>query len=298
MKKWISEYLCFTLKERVGIFILLVIILVFLCIPTFYQVRKDSVFVDTALLKLFQTPEMGEGKPFTEDTNRLISSIQYFHFDPNSIGEKEWQLLGLRPTIIRTIKNYLNKGGRFDKPTDIRKIWGLEKSIADALIPYIDIQQHRGNYFPSIYHRNNTPITTLINDKASFIDINTASVKDWELLPGIGSVLAARIIKFREKLGGFTAINQVLQTYGIKDSVFQRLKPQFILSGKFETTEKPNINTASATSMKLAGLSNEIADAIVNYRKQYGQFKALNDLKRIAFVNDSVYQKITQFLQF
>lgn len=44
-------------------------------------------------------------------------------------------------------------------------------------------------------------------------------------LPGIGSKLANRIVTFREKLGGFYAVEQLKETYGLPDSTFQMLKP-------------------------------------------------------------------------
>ncbi|WP_369668949.1 ComEA family DNA-binding protein, partial [Enterococcus faecium] len=53
------------------------------------------------------------------------------------------------------------------------------------------------------------------------MNINTASDSDWEALPGIGKVLAARIIRFRDKLGGFKTVEEIAKTYGLSDSIFQ-----------------------------------------------------------------------------
>jgi DNA uptake protein ComE-like DNA-binding protein len=56
------------------------------------------------------------------------------------------------------------------------------------------------------------------------VDINKSDSSTWMALPGIGVKLSQRIIAFREKLGGFYDINQVGETYGLADSVFQKLK--------------------------------------------------------------------------
>ena len=58
----------------------------------------------------------------------------------------------------------------------------------------------------------------------SIIDVNTADTSAFISLPGIGSKLAARIVTFREKLGGFYSVEQIGETYGLPDSTFQKIK--------------------------------------------------------------------------
>ena len=52
------------------------------------------------------------------------------------------------------------------------------------------------------------------------MDVNSADTTALIDLPGIGSKLALRIINFREKLGGFYAIEQLKETYGLPDPAF------------------------------------------------------------------------------
>ncbi len=61
------------------------------------------------------------------------------------------------------------------------------------------------------------------------IDINRADTLAFQQLPGIGSKLANRIVLYRKKLGGFTSVEQVGQVYGLKDSVYKRIKPSLIV---------------------------------------------------------------------
>ncbi len=299
MKKWLNEYLRFTRKERMGIFILLAIIMAFLWLPQYYGAKPDPINIDTALLKLFQVPAVVNPKPMVEGITASMHNIHYFYFDPNTIGEKDWQALGLREKTIQTILNYRSKGGRFKVAEDLRKIWGLQKATADVLIPYIRIPQTKA---PNLHSPNASKYTHTIQpskNTISPIDINTATAMDWEKLPGIGPVLAARIIKFKEKLGGFTDIDQVQKTYGIKDSVFHILRPFLKFSGT-ETavkSEKLNLNLASAKAMKAVGIRSDIADAIVNYRKEYGLFMELGDLKKIIFINETIFNEILPFFK-
>jgi competence protein ComEA len=61
------------------------------------------------------------------------------------------------------------------------------------------------------------------------IDINRATVAELQTLPGIGPVLAGRIVEYREANGPFRTIEQLMQVPGIKDALLERVRP-FILA--------------------------------------------------------------------
>lgn len=55
------------------------------------------------------------------------------------------------------------------------------------------------------------------------LNINTASVLELATLPGIGTVKAERIVAYREKIGGFTAITQLAEVDGIGEKILKEL---------------------------------------------------------------------------
>ncbi|WP_433210246.1 helix-hairpin-helix domain-containing protein [Dactylosporangium sp. CS-047395] len=59
---------------------------------------------------------------------------------------------------------------------------------------------------------------------SGLINLNTASVADLQKLPGIGEVLAQRIVEFRDGHGGFRAVTDLRQVEGIGDAKFAQLK--------------------------------------------------------------------------
>jgi DNA uptake protein ComE-like DNA-binding protein len=61
------------------------------------------------------------------------------------------------------------------------------------------------------------------------IPINQVTVADLLLLPGFSKPLAARLIKFRDKLGGFQSLDQIRKTYGLSDSMYQFMAPRIVL---------------------------------------------------------------------
>ena len=57
------------------------------------------------------------------------------------------------------------------------------------------------------------------------LNLNSASVDDFEALPGIGPVLAQRIVTWRDANGPFTAVEELREVSGIGDSTYADLSP-------------------------------------------------------------------------
>jgi competence protein ComEA len=64
---------------------------------------------------------------------------------------------------------------------------------------------------------------------AAQVNINTASADQLEGLPGVGPKMAARIIDYRQKNGGFKKIEDLMNIQGIGEKNFLKLKPLITL---------------------------------------------------------------------
>ena len=60
--------------------------------------------------------------------------------------------------------------------------------------------------------------------KPQRVNINTASEKELETLPGIGTALAQRIIEYREKYGSFRRAEHLIIIRGMSDARFRALR--------------------------------------------------------------------------
>jgi competence protein ComEA len=58
----------------------------------------------------------------------------------------------------------------------------------------------------------------------SLLDLNTATAEQLDGLPGVGQVLAQRIVEYRTAHGGFRAVDQLREVDGIGESRFQKLR--------------------------------------------------------------------------
>jgi len=306
IKEPIKAYFQFSRRDRIGILSLILLIGIIYSLPYFFARENKAFPVEEyhALAKaadsLTDKSKGGSSTSYDENANdytyqsdqsRRFTKGALFPFDPNNLSVEGWQKLGLSEKTSRTIEKYRSKGGKFYKPEDIKKIWGLPEGFYERVKNYVVIPSIRNNYQQSDFKKTTD---TKPEKKVVVVNINEADTSAFIALPGIGSKLAARIINFRDKLGGFYSVEQVAETYGLPDSTFQKIKASLQLSG---SVKKLNINTATKDELKLHPYIRwNLANAIVEYRNQHGNFKSLEELKNIALVDEAVFEKMVHYL--
>ena len=65
---------------------------------------------------------------------------------------------------------------------------------------------------------------TTPGSSAGLVNVNTATAEELETLPGIGEVLAATIIQYREEHGPFTSVDQLLDVSGIGEVTLEEIR--------------------------------------------------------------------------
>ena len=312
-KQFIKDYLNFSRKERTAVLLLLTVILMVAILPLLVPSRKwkpDKKVMETlqkqmALLK--QRDAAYHDRPAKEinpgannypaKRTANASKRELFYFNPNTLSAEAWKRLGLRDKTIQTIQNYLSKGGRFRKPEDLGRVYGLFKDEYEILRPYVKMDAQKKSeekeYSGKEYTKHNSFTKKTLPLNA--IDISMADSNALIALPGIGNKLAARIINFRDKLGGFYAVAQVAETYGLPDSTFQKIQTHLFCSGT--GIHQLNINTADANTLKQHPYIRwNIANAIVQYRKQHGNFKTVDELQQLSIITAEMFQKVRPYL--
>lgn len=62
------------------------------------------------------------------------------------------------------------------------------------------------------------------------VDLNQATKEDLMTLPGVGEAKATAILAYRDEIGKFTTIEQLMEVPGIKDATYQQLKDFIVVS--------------------------------------------------------------------
>ncbi len=309
MKSGFQSYFSFTKKELNGLLLLCLLIFLILAFPAVYsRLQKPEVYNFSDFDKelkdfLASAKKGGSAAKYYQVRDEIEDAAMkpvYFAFDPNGLDESKWQKLGLSARQIKVIKNYEAKGGRFYKPTDLKKMYSISARQFAALEPYIAIKQ-REKFEYSVNNREPDKSWKRSGDNAArtvmVIDLNTADSAQLETIRGVGPAFASRISKFRKRLGGFYKKEQLLEVYGIDSSKFESLKDQ--VSVNQTDIKKININAATFDDLKPHPyLTYKQMNAIIQYRKQHGSFQNIGDLKKIAIVNDEILRKIEPYLLF
>lgn len=207
-------------------------------------------------------------------------------FDPNQITEEELVGMGIPEKIASNWAKFLRSGGFFREAEDIGRIYGMDDALTSKLKPYVAFQQLPKHAEPRA--NTSTPIVS--------IDINQASIDDWQQLRGIGPVLAKRVVKFREALGGFYGIHQIKETYGLPDSTFQAIQSQLQLSAILQPIYINQIEEADFAVHPY--IKRSAARAICRYRAEHGAFQQVDDLFKIYALEAEVVERIRPYLVF
>ena len=94
-------------------------------------------------------------------------------------------------------------------------------SLAGGLTDYADASAYNLN----VYLENG--VTYYIgynNDGNEKVSINTATIASLDTLPGIGNVIATRIVSYRNSNGSFKTIEEIKNVNGIGDALFEQIK--------------------------------------------------------------------------
>jgi competence ComEA-like helix-hairpin-helix protein len=313
LKKYQQGYLSFTRKEKNGIIAILTVVLLLIVIPFLYpfffknnSISKEALNGDMDSLKIFMADSSKKVyKNYDNNSpnyypsndkpaeNNLKEAL--FYFDPNTLSVDGWERLGVKEKIANNIQKYISKGGKFREPDDIKKIWGLRPEFVERILPFVKIvpsanaPQYENKTYPAYptkqYEKKQVqPVNINQGDSVAFVD-----------LPGIGPSYAKRIINFRNRLGGFYAVDQIAETFGLPDSTFQKIKP--FLQMDIATIKKININTTTMDELKAHPyIRYQLANLIIQYRTQHGPYKNIEDIKKIMVVDDDLFKKIAPYL--
>ncbi|MBK9336439.1 MAG: helix-hairpin-helix domain-containing protein [Lewinellaceae bacterium] len=234
----------------------------------------------------------GDGRETARRSETAAARPEQFHFDPNTAREADLLRLGLPKALVGRLLRYREKGGFFFEKTDFRKLYGLSDADYARLEPYITIAKSDVAVRPAAYAGGAGYASAPITD----LDINAATVDAWKRLPGIGAGRANQLVRFREKLDGFVSVEQVAETFGLPDSVFQGIRPY--LRVESAVFRKINLNVASEDELAAHPyFSFKQAKLIAAYREQHGRFGSADDLTRIAAFTDKTWMgKVRPYL--
>ena len=219
-------------------------------------------------------------------------------FDPNQASEKTLTALGFPTWIAERIVKYRDKGGKFRIKPDLQKIYGMSSEDYERVEDYIllpDVLPQKAkastapqNAAPSY------PKKSAITLQPASLNVNTADTAQLQQVSGIGSKLSARIVKYRQQLGGFHSLAQLQEIYHITDDGLANLHRYGVVHP--EAVQKININEADVPRLaRHPYISWPLAKAIIAHREDYGLFTTLEDVKEVYLMDEILFEKLTPY---
>ncbi|MGS2740489.1 ComEA family DNA-binding protein [Sinomicrobium sp. M5D2P17] len=285
MKIW--SHFRFDKKERSGIFFLLILILVvqgvyiasgFLFTTKKEEVKEDGLNVFRARIDSLRT--RGRKK----DT--------VYPFNPNYLSDHKAYMLGMSVVEIDRLYAYRETGGFVHSVSEFAEITGVSDSLLHKISPYFR--------FPDFAKRKRSkqPVSSgkpVVQSKIKQ-DLNQATARDLRVVSGIGEKLSARIVKYRDLLGGFFLDAQLYEVYGLDSVTVESIMEQFEVV-ELPAIEKLDINSASRKDLaSLIYLSWEEAGKIIAYRTMVDKIKSVDELRKIEDFRGKKIDRIKLYL--
>ncbi|HHV46939.1 MAG TPA: competence protein [Tissierellia bacterium] len=198
--------LYFSKKEQL-ILTSIVVVILFMSIFNFLRKDKEGTAGDITIEDYFSELDQTE-EAESEEADEIMVHISGQVYNPGVVVLKP----GAR------LIDAVNLAGGLKKEADLDKI-NLSKKLSDEEKIYIP---KIGEEYIDVYESEGS------NSSTGKIDINTCSKEELMSLPGIGEVLADRIIEYREK-SRFKSIEEIMNVSGIGKGRFEDIKDLIIV---------------------------------------------------------------------
>ncbi|TAJ14938.1 hypothetical protein DMA11_03145 [Marinilabiliaceae bacterium JC017] len=250
-------------------------------IPLCFSYEEGAFVIDNLEKKYFNTP--GEKVEKNSEKKSVKGYDSLFRFDPNKVTVEEMQRLGFSNYAIINWIKYLQKGGIFQTPHDLTKIYGIKADHYLVVKPFIYIDNKKDDgCIQRVIDLNHVDNDFLYREGLSEV-----------LIDSIG-LLQAEFYFTRKiavnKLQGFTIEDfmRFAQSNTKKKYRKSRTRDDFVI----------DINEASAHDFrKIKGVGEVLSARIVKYRKLLGGFYSIDQLKEVYGIDDLLIDKNKQYFK-
>lgn len=225
------------------------------------------------------------------------ATASLFLFDPNSAGIDDLILLGLSQRQATTLDNYRKAGGRFRKPEDFRKVYGIDSSLQERLIPYINIgvsvsEDKDGNNMNGGSRGGGESNMNGGGRRRGDSNGNSGRSRIEDAATDFGSVAPVRTV-----VSGRRGENEITvsrnksgsrdysdRNYGNRDYDNQDYRDRYPLQNGAYGNNPLIIELNSADSFllkSLPGIGNVLSSRIVRYRNLLGGFVTVNQMEEV-----------------
>ena len=280
-----KSHFAYNKQQRNGILFLLLLIVILQSIYFFVDFSSENnIEADAIEIASFK-------KEFDSLHVVAINNAKpkIFPFNPNYLSDFKAYQLGLSVSEINRLIKYRSKGKFVNSTVEFQIVTKISDSLLKAIKPLFK--------FPN----RNFKKKKLLNEKTLkgviiIKDLNKATSEELQEVSGVGEVLAERIIKYKNSLNGYYFNDQLLEVYGLKVEVVNRIFEYFEIKEK-PIINKMNVNSASFKEiLALPYIDYELTKRIFNYKNEVVEIQSIEELKKIEGFPLEKFNRITLYL--
>ncbi len=324
MVKFLQDYFHYTKRERQGALVLIGLIIVFFLAPKLlsYYRAKNVQPLNVHFIPLDTLEQWMQG-------NSAVVSLTSAPpvpgpVDPNIASKEALTGIGFPNGLAERLIKFRTKGGRFHKPEDLMKLYGMDSTLYLKIESFIEIKNQPRKKAAPVHVAASVDEPAPLENPLFEFDPNTASLEDWITL-GVPNRIAARILKYREKGGQFREPEDLMKIYDFPAATYRQLSPYIRISNPgaesnavtlSKTTHAapatapfPTNKFAAAVSTRyspvridvnqsaqedwerLYGIGPGYAKKILNFRDKLGGFISLDQVGETSGLPDSTFQR-------
>jgi competence protein ComEA len=292
MRKFLQAYLNHSPTELRGILILSFLLIVLELSRAYYLHYKASS--EPWQVKVGSPEEKWIADKMAQGNDRSNTKVEFmnkdaepFFFDPNTLDQDGWIALGFSPKQALAILKSRDKGFKFYRKEDVKKLFCVTDVKYNELEPYITIPTEKSA-------KENTPKQ---NRSIKPLEVNSTDSLTLLGVPGIGPWRAGKIIRRRNALGGFYNLSQIAEIKGFTDSLLQTWRGKLFVDSLL--IKKIKINSVSLEEIqKHPYCWYGVGKSIVNYRSKNGPFHSVADLYKLYALSPEQIRKLAPYLSF
>lgn len=269
----LKSYFQFSKAQRSGIFMLLSICISFQLAYYFIDFSLEETPSNKAQEWLSLQAQIDSIKQIQQE-----EKPRFFPFNPNFITDFKGYKLGMSVAEIDRLLAYRKTNKYVNSASEFQQVTKVSDSLLHTIAPYFKFpdwvtSKDKLHSYSKVSFDKNVKVTVL--------DINEAKPEDLMKVYGIGEALSARILKEKEKFGGFVSMEQMKDIWGLSPEVIERLQKQFKVL-PLTKVRKIAINNVSIKELaQFPYFRYALAKSIVTYRSMNGDIKNAKDLLKI-----------------
>lgn len=301
MNKRKRIYFVMTAEQWLGVVVLVVLVVGTLMVVKRFQPPKEdeTVWVNDSTKSQFADYQEKQDSIRKAQWRRQRDTIaiRMEVFDPNTADSSTLVHLGFKPWQAKNMIKYRAAGGKYRKPEDLKKLYGMTDSMYQALTPYIYIAREEVDSVAVDSLRKDSLPRWEEENKDTILNLRTADTVELKMIHGIGSYRARQIVRYREQLGGFVSVEQVLEAKGMENVDADSLLAHFWI----DTVKIEAMNVNSVGVQRLSRhpyLRFEQAQAIYELRRKKIRLDSIQQLQQIECISAETLEKIAPYLNF